>query len=1136
VAWSPGLAQARAWTACLTAETAVAPVVAQVSDGEGTRLSAPLDGLWGLDLGGSYGLGRVGIGADVPVWLASQSDSTPQGAAMGDVRVYAPIALVRPSGPGALGVDAVAELLLPTGDPDKLLGAGGPGAAAHVVVGQAGPRVAGSVDLGVGYTGGASLSGLDTRLWTRLALAGDWRPWQRLGVGAELWFQATPLSDSTFAAASPGEALLRVNGAVNEHLWVGLAGGTAITPGVGAAAACAYLRVGYVERPTRPVAVPVDLKTDVAPAPPGPFDVLVSVRDEEGHPLTALVRWTGEGAPAESRAGPDVETRATLRPGRFTLAVSAEGFGEQRRGIDLSADRFRPERVTVLLQRVAGDGTLRLGVSDSEGRDVAGANVSLDGRQLGATATGGTLEVDGVAPGTRSLVVAHPDFRGQGAREVLVPQSPGEVARIVLERPPGSVRVVTRGVSGPVPDARVRFAGPEDLPAQNVGPDGERTFTLPRGHWVMVASAADLGTQEREFEVEAGRTSLVVIDVRMREAEAGAGRLVVRVVDPAGAPVDDAEVHLDGESVGHTANGGALTLEGLQAGPRRIGARGARFRDAEAREVVLGEGTREVTLGLRWRAGQVHLVARGVEGAMVDARVRFSGPEEVPPSNLGPDGEAWFELVPGRWTRAIASPTYGIQERDVDVRPDDVALVEIGARLLSADGGATLALTVKGADGAPLAGALVEIDGREVGTTASAGTMELASLREGRHPLRVSAPGYQAKEWIVELREAQTEVSTTLVWSGRRLDVLAAGPTGPARDAVVRAYGAQPVAPAPVDAEGRRALVVDPGDWTLVAVSESLGMARQDVQVAPAEAALPVALRLAATPPATASLLVEIVDPAGGPVAGATLSADGVARPGGPDGIVLVEGLTGASVALGASAPGYRAREPEAVSLVAGSGTRRLRLDWLPRPVLVRVTDGKGRPVDAEVRAYGPGRAEPRASGSAGASFDLMPGDWQIVASTAGFGPWRQDVRVGAGVEPAVVDAVLGGGKVELTGTSVVIRERVNFAFDKADIEPDSYPVLEQVASTLLLHPEITRLEVRGHTDDRGTEVYNLDLSQRRADAVRAFLLRREIEPSRVEAKGFGTTRPVATNTSEAGRAKNRRVEFEILATGPTQP
>jgi outer membrane protein OmpA-like peptidoglycan-associated protein len=96
--------------------------------------------------------------------------------------------------------------------------------------------------------------------------------------------------------------------------------------------------------------------------------------------------------------------------------------------------------------------------------------------------------------------------------------------------------------------------------------------------------------------------------------------------------------------------------------------------------------------------------------------------------------------------------------------------------------------------------------------------------------------------------------------------------------------------------------------------------------------------------------------------------------------------------------------------------------------------------------------------------------------------------------------------------------------------------VLEQVASTLLLHPEITRLEVRGHTDDRGTEVYNLDLSQRRADAVRAFLLRREIEPSRVEAKGFGTTRPVATNTSEAGRAKNRRVEFEILATGPTQP
>ena len=49
-------------------------------------------------------------------------------------------------------------------------------------------------------------------------------------------------------------------------------------------------------------------------------------------------------------------------------------------------------------------------------------------------------------------------------------------------------------------------------------------------------------------------------------------------------------------------------------------------------------------MALRWRAGQVHLLARGLEGAMLDARVRFSGPEEVPAVNLGPDGEAWFEL------------------------------------------------------------------------------------------------------------------------------------------------------------------------------------------------------------------------------------------------------------------------------------------------------------------------------------------------------------------------------------------------------------------------------------------------------------------------------------------------------------
>ncbi len=1135
VAWSPGLAAAGTHAACATGEFAESPVVAQISDASGSRLYSPLDDLFGAHLGGTWGFGRVGVGVDVPVWLSFADDSEPQPAAMGDLRVYAPFAVVQPSTPDALAVDVVAELLLPTGNTEALLGAGSAGGAAHVVVGQRGERLGGTVDFGLGYTGGSSLEGLDTSVWTRLALGADWRPVPRLGVGTELWFQASPLSAATFVQASPGEALARVTGSVTDRLWVSLAGGTAITPGVGAAVGRAYLRVGYAERPAPRVVVPVEATTAVVLPPPGPWDVLVSVRNGEGSPVDAQVAVEGEGAPEPASAGEDGEARVALRPGRFVLSVSAEGYGTQRRGLDLAADRFRPERVTVILQRREGDSSLRLEVSDSEGRDVGGAVVTVDGKQFGQTATGGSLEVEGVSAGSHSLVVGHPDFRAQGVHDVIVPQAPGENALIVLQRPPGSVRVVTRGASGPVPDARVRFSGPEELPAQNIGPDGERTFTLLPGHWVMVASAADLGTQEREFDVEPGRTSLVVIDVRLRESEKGQGRLVVRVVDPAGNPVEGAEVLLDGQSAGRTANGGSLTLAELAPGTREVSARGEKFRDAPSQTVPVGEGARELTMALRWRAGQVHLLARGLEGAMLDARVRFSGPEEVPAVNLGPDGEAWFELQPGTWTLAIASPTYGMQQREVEVRPDDISLVEIGAGLLSEDGAASLAIAVRTSLGGALAGARVAIDGSDVGTTASAGTLELAGLRAGAHLVRVSAQGHRPRETSVTLRSGRAELTTTLEALGRRLEVLASGPAGPATDAVVRGYGAGSVPAALVDAAGRRTVTVDPGEWTLVAVSSALGIAQEDLVVKTGSAPLPVELRLGQAAPQSGSLLLEVVDPSGRPVAGASVMAGGVVHATAADGLVLLADLPPGSLRVSASAGGYQPRGEELLSVAAGAQMRRLRMEWLPRPVRVQVVDSGGRPVDAEVRAIGPGRTSPTRSGTMGASFALMPGDWQLVASAAGFGPWRLDLAVAAGEGVQAVKAVMGAGKVELTDTSVVIRERVNFAFDKGDIDPASYSVLEQVASTLLLHPELANIQVRGHTDDRGTEVYNLDLSQRRADAVRGFLLRRGVEPARVEARGFGASQPLKPNTSEAGRAANRRVEFEIV-TLPSSP
>ena len=114
---------------------------------------------------------------------------------------------------------------------------------------------------------------------------------------------------------------------------------------------------------------------------------------------------------------------------------------------------------------------------------------------------------------------------------------------------------------------------------------------------------------------------------------------------------------------------------------------------------------------------------------------------------------------------------------------------------------------------------------------------------------------------------------------------------------------------------------------------------------------------------------------------------------------------------------------------------------------------------------------------------------------------------------------------VVVTDAAVVIKEQVHFATNKAVIRPESFGLLDTVAQALNDFPAI-RVEVQGHTDDKGSDRKNLKLSQQRADAVRSYLIGRGIEPFRMTAVGYGEQRPIDSNKSESGRAANRRVEF----------
>jgi outer membrane protein OmpA-like peptidoglycan-associated protein len=119
---------------------------------------------------------------------------------------------------------------------------------------------------------------------------------------------------------------------------------------------------------------------------------------------------------------------------------------------------------------------------------------------------------------------------------------------------------------------------------------------------------------------------------------------------------------------------------------------------------------------------------------------------------------------------------------------------------------------------------------------------------------------------------------------------------------------------------------------------------------------------------------------------------------------------------------------------------------------------------------------------------------------------------------------------VTVSRREIVIRRQINFATDSDVIQASSTPLLVEIADVMLRNPQITRIEIQGHTDNQGNAEHNLDLSQRRADAVRRWLVEQGgVQPSRLESKGYGMTRPLVPNITPANRARNRRVQFIIL-------
>jgi outer membrane protein OmpA-like peptidoglycan-associated protein len=184
-----------------------------------------------------------------------------------------------------------------------------------------------------------------------------------------------------------------------------------------------------------------------------------------------------------------------------------------------------------------------------------------------------------------------------------------------------------------------------------------------------------------------------------------------------------------------------------------------------------------------------------------------------------------------------------------------------------------------------------------------------------------------------------------------------------------------------------------------------------------------------------------------------------------------------------------------------------------------------------------PGKRTAVGAGAGAAGGAAVGAGLGAIAGNAGKGAW---IGAAAG---SVIGTVIGNHmdkqakeleKIAETrrtedGIITKLKNDLLFPFDSADLKPQAKQDIAQISEIIKKYPE-NRLTIVGYTDDKGSEIYNQSLSERRARSVKLAMVNSGVDPTIIETLGQGEANPVASNTSNDGRAKNRRVELQITA------
>ena len=160
---------------------------------------------------------------------------------------------------------------------------------------------------------------------------------------------------------------------------------------------------------------------------------------------------------------------------------------------------------------------------------------------------------------------------------------------------------------------------------------------------------------------------------------------------------------------------------------------------------------------------------------------------------------------------------------------------------------------------------------------------------------------------------------------------------------------------------------------------------------------------------------------------------------------------------------------------------------------------------------------------------------WLLISTVAAVGCGGPVVFQGqstlpvTGTPPPAAVAARPPPRVEVRDNKIEIHDKIQFDYDKATIRPESFGLMNEIASVIHKNPQIKKIRIEGNASAEGSPQHNQKLSEDRARSVMKYLTEHGVAATELASIGYGADRPIADNTSEAGREQNRRVEFVIL-------